>query len=105
MLGHLARTGQSLTRLAARLPRFALRTREIPVERGRGRAMDGLTRDFPQARSVGEGLRIPVGEGSVWVAPVSGRPALSLRAEGPSDEFAAELCDVITEKAKQQKHL
>ncbi|MCD7761539.1 MAG: NTP transferase domain-containing protein [Clostridiales bacterium] len=105
VLGHLARTGQSLTRLAARLPRFALRTREIPLETGRGRAMDGLTRDFPHAESSGEGVHIPVGEGSVWVAPVSGRSALSLRAEGPSDEFAAELCDFITEKAKQQKHL
>ncbi|MCD7802441.1 MAG: NTP transferase domain-containing protein [Clostridiales bacterium] len=105
VLGHLARTGQSLTRLTARLPRFALHTREIPLATGRGSAMDGLTRDFPHARSAGEGLRIPVGEGSVWVAPVSGRSALSLRAEGPSQEFAAELCDFITEKAKQRKHL
>ncbi|MCD8383071.1 MAG: NTP transferase domain-containing protein [Clostridiales bacterium] len=105
VLGHLARTGQSLTRLTARLPRLALRTREIPLETGRGRAMDALARDFPRARSTGEGVRIPVGEGSVWLAPVSGRSALSLRAEGPSEEFATELCDIITEKVKQQKHL
>ncbi|MCC8181552.1 MAG: hypothetical protein LIO45_01010, partial [Clostridiales bacterium] len=105
VLGHLARTGQSLTRLAARMPRFALHTREIPLETGRGSAMEALNRDFPHAQSTGEGLRIPVGEGSVWLAPVSGRSALSLRAEGPSQEFAAELCDIITEKVKQQKHL
>ena len=39
------------------------------------------------------------------LSPMAERSALSIIAEGPTEEFAAELCDFISEKAKETGHL
>ena len=87
---HLAETGQSLAR---------------PLTGGRAQAMEQLSRAFPQAEDMGEGLRIRLGEGWVWLAPMAGRSALRLQAEASTQEFAAELCDIISEKVKNKGRL
>ncbi len=102
--GYLVRRGQSLTQLAARLPRFALRRRELPLT-SRAGAMEALYRAFPHAELEGDGLRVTAGGGSAWLSPMAERSALSIIAEGPTEEFAAELCDFISEKAKETGHL
>ena len=102
--GYLARRGQTLSQLAARLPRFALRRRELPIPERAG-AMEQLCHAFPHAELTGGGMRITAGGGSAWLAPMAGRSALSIVAEGPTEEFAAELCDFISQKAKESGHL
>lgn len=93
---YLAETGQSLERLLSRVPKVALFRRDLPVAQGRAQAMDQLRRAFPQGEHMGEGFRVRLGEGWVWMAPCADRPALRLRAEAATQEFAAELCDVIS---------
>lgn len=105
LAAHLARTGQTLAQLAARLPRFALRLHELPLTGDRGAVMEALSQAFPQAENMGEGIRVRLGEGSVWLAPMTARASLQIRAEGPTEEFAAELCDIITQKVKDGGHL
>lgn len=102
---HLAETGQSLARLAARLPQVALYRQELPLTEGRAQAMEQLSKAFPQAEDMGEGLRIRLGEGWVWLAPMAGRSALQLQAEASSQEFAAELCEIISQKVKNKGRL
>lgn len=97
---HLAETGQTLERLVSRLPRLALYQQELPLEGGRAGAMERVIRAFPQAENMGEGLRVALGEGWVWLAPLAERSALRLRAEASTQEFAAELCEIISQKIK-----
>ena len=67
--------------------------------------MEALYRAFPHAELEGDGLRVTAGGGSAWLSPMAERSALSIIAEGPTEEFAAELCDFISEKAKETGHL
>lgn len=95
---YLAQSGQTLDRLMSRLPKIALYCQELPLTMGRAQAMERLSRAFPQAENMGEGLRVQLGGGWVWLAPMADRCALRLRAEAATQEFAAELCDVISQK-------
>lgn len=97
---YLAESGQTLERLLSRLPKIALFQQELPLTQGRARAMEQFSQAFPQAEDMGEGMRVHLGEGWVWLAPMATRSALWLRAEASTQEFAAELCDVISEKIK-----
>lgn len=102
---HLAETGERLSRLAARLPHVALYRQELPLTMGRAQAMERLSKAFPQAEDMGEGLRVRLGEGWVWLAPMENRCALRLQAEASTQEFAAELCDIISQKIKNRGRL
>ena len=104
LVGYLARRGETLSQLAARLPRFALRRREVPIPERAG-AMETLYRAFPHAELTGDGMRITAGGGSAWLSPMAGQSALRIVAEAPTEEFAAELCDFISQKAKETGHL
>ena len=67
--------------------------------------MESLLRAFPQAERLEAGLRLAMGGGSVWLAPVAARAAVQIRAEGGSEEIAAELCDIVSQKIKEVDHL
>ncbi len=87
----MARTGESLAQLDRALPAFATVRGEVPLRSGRGRVMGEALRTVPAAQRQGEGARFPVGEGWVYVIPMSSRPSLRLIAESVSMEAAEEL--------------
>ena len=84
---------------------MALYRQELSLTEGRAQGMEQISKAFPQAEDMGEGLRIRLGEGWVWLAPMAGRSALRLQAEASTQEFAAELCDIISEKVKNKGRL
>ena len=92
--------GQKLETLISKTPRFSAWTREVPLSSDRGQVMQTLAREQPRA-SQGEGLRLHVGGGWVYLVPLARRPALRVMAEGPDLEIAAELCDFYAGRAAQ----
>ncbi len=105
LAGQMAGTGQTLARLADQLPHMSLRRHELPLTADRGAVMEALLRAFPQAERLEAGLRLTIGGGSVWLAPAAARAAVQIRAEGGSEEIAAELCDTVSRKIKEVDHL
>ena len=103
--GTMARTGQSLARLAGRLPRMALRRHELTLSAGYGTVLETLTRAYPKAERLEAGLRVTMDGGSVYLAPAAARASVLIRAEGGSEEIAAELCDIVSQKIKEVDHL
>ena len=92
--------GQKLETLISKTPRFSAWTREVPLSSDRGQVMQTLAREQPRA-SQGEGLRLHVGGGWVYLVPLARRPALRVMAEGPDLEIAADLCDFYAGRAAQ----
>lgn len=90
---------ERLGALAAQIPRFAIRRREIPLRGSRGAVMEALAGE--ETVSTGEGLRVRIGEGWVFVAPKIRRAALQVVGEGYDAETAAELCDFYARKVAQ----
>ena len=54
-----------------------------------------------EARQEGEGLRLKVGSGWVYIAPLTRRCALRVVGEGFDAELAGELCDFYLEKVRR----
>ena len=100
LCGWMGRTGESLEGLCRSLPPFATVRREVPLRTGRGRVMGGVLRSMPTARSQGEGVRLPVEKGWVYVVPSGSRSALRLIAESVSTEAAEELCARMEERLR-----
>ena len=90
--------GQSLAQLISRLPSFELCRREIPLQRGRGELMQAFTGHFRRAEPAGKGVRLPVGTGWVYVAPMIRRRAVQLQTEDERAEVAEELCAFYEEE-------
>ena len=49
----------------------------------------------------GEGLRLRLGEGWVYLVPLTRSPALRVTGEGPDLETAAELCDFYAARVRR----
>ena len=63
--------------------------------------MQAIAREVPGAESAGEGLRISSGDGWVYIAPLTRRPALRVVGESFDAETARELCGAVAEKARE----
>jgi mannose-1-phosphate guanylyltransferase/phosphomannomutase len=85
-------SGQTLTDLISKTPRFSVWKREVPLTADRGQVMQTLAR-AQDRQPRGEGLRLHTGGGWVYLVPLARRAALQVMAEGPDLELAAELCD------------
>jgi mannose-1-phosphate guanylyltransferase/phosphomannomutase len=97
----LAQTGETISHLTQQLPACVMRQAEIELSAGRGHAMERFAQEFPQAESTGDGLRIKMGSGSVFIAPRSRLSALKISAEAGNAEIAHELCDFISNRARE----
>lgn len=93
-------TGESLAALDRSCPTFATVRAEVPVRSGRGRVMGELEGNRKDHRQ-GDGLRVRVGDGWVYVVPAGSRRALRVIAEAVNTEAAAELCDLYREQIKK----
>ena len=93
-------TGESLQALAGKIPRFALRSREVPLRRSRGELMQVLAA-AAGAEPAGDGVRLRQGQGWVYLSPLTRRPALRVVGEGPDLETAAELCDFFAQQVRK----
>ncbi|NLF34375.1 MAG: NTP transferase domain-containing protein [Clostridiales bacterium] len=101
----LGTTGEPMSSLMARLPRFAVSRQEIPLSGSRGAVMRALAGE-DNAPLAGDGLRLAAGDGWVYLSPLSRRAALRVVGEGPDAEIAAELCDFYAKRVADldQKH-
>ena len=63
--------------------------------------MGAVLEGDPHARREGEGARIPVGDGWVYLSPMSRRSALRIVAEAVNAETAAELCSFYEERLRK----
>jgi mannose-1-phosphate guanylyltransferase/phosphomannomutase len=97
--GRLSAREETLQTLAGNIPRFALHRREISLRGSRGAVMEALAEEHPE--SAGEGLRVRMGDGWVYISPLSRRSALRVVGEGQSAEMAAELCDFYAKKVRK----
>ena len=97
----MGRTGESLEGLCRSLPRFVTVRREVPLHTSRGRVMGGALHSMPDAQSQGEGVRLSMGKGWVYVVPSGSRSVLRLIAESVSAEAAEELCAQVEEKLRE----
>ncbi len=101
LCSRLGVTGESLRQLDRSVPRFSTVRGEIPLRSGRGKVMEECLHDHPAARREGEGTRIPVGAGWVYLVPMSRRSALRVIAEATDTEAARELCQLYEEKIRE----
>ena len=93
----MASSGETLSGLLAKTPRFHGWQREVPLRAGRDRILEELA---GTCGGVSEhGLRLHTGSGWVALTPLLRRPALRVLAEGPDLELAAELCDFYAGRA------
>lgn len=99
--GHLGRTGLTLRRLLASLPACAVCRAEVPLQGDRGSLMQALLEKHPDAEQLSDGLRFPVGSGSVWVAPRVRAAALVIAAEAADAEMAEELCALVRKQTRE----
>lgn len=100
LCSRLGLTGESLRQLNHVVPRFSTVRGEVSLRTGRGRVMEECLRLHPDARQEGEGARIPVGCGWVYLVPMSRRSALRVIAEATDTEAAQELCLLYEEKLR-----
>jgi len=90
---------ETLSALRSQIPKFCSVSREVPVSCGRGAAMRRLLSECAEfSAELGTGLRFNTGHGWVHVSAAGGRDALCVRAEGPNEELAEEICADITKK-------
>lgn len=98
---YMGLTGTRLRGLAGKLPPFALRRREVPLQSDRGAVMQALARELPGAEPAGEGLRVQREDGSLYLVPLTRRPALRVIGEAVSAELAEELCGLCVQAARK----
>lgn len=108
LCAHLMGAGERLRVLDSRAPLFRTQRSEVPLRGDRGAVMEALRRSEPNAQDTGEGLRLPVREGWVYIAPLTARSALRVIGEGFDMETAQELCTQYVKRAQeldgQEKH-
>lgn len=97
----LARRGETLAELRARMPRFASVTREILLTCDRGAAMKKMAAACSEmAVEFAEGLRLSTDRGWVHIAPCHDRPALKIKTESQNAEIAEQLCADFERRAR-----
>lgn len=96
----LGLTGETLKLLDHSIPQFATVRGEVPLRTGRGRVM-GRALESLSAETQGEGARVRVGEGWVYLVPSASRNALRVIAEAVDMEAAEELCGEYEEKLRK----
>lgn len=89
ILDHMKQTGEALTEMAAKVPKFATVLRTVAVPATVAGALARLPADREQA---GEGMRVRLGDGILLVTPDKRGRRLRLLAEAKSSEIAEELC-------------
>ena len=99
LLAYLKESGASLAGLAARLPGFAVATKTIPCDGNPGRVLRQLA-EGGEPVEAGEGARIRLKKGTLLVRPSKRGKRLTLTAEAPDTETAAELCGELEEKLR-----
>lgn len=97
----MARSGETLTQMLARIPACVTRTAEVELTSSRGALMEELNRVYPNAENLGTGIRVRMGGGSVYLAPRNRYAALKIAAEASSVEAAEEICAFMEEQAKR----
>ena len=92
-----------LSDLVDELPEFHYVKREIECDwKDKGRIIKEIIhRHRDKNLELFEGVKIKIGEGWALVLPDSERPVFNIYAEGPSEEYAAELSAALSEKVKE----
>ena len=96
---YVQRTGETLSQLFRRLPGCQVQRRVVPLRTSRSAVMGAISRQYPDAQRMKQGMRLDLKDGSVWIAPANDREALRVVTEGARAETALELCDFITNEA------
>lgn len=104
LCARMAQEERRLAELDGLLPAFAVEQREVPLRGDRGALMQALARRYRDAEALEGGLRVRTGQGWVWLAPLSRRPALRVAAECADLEAAQELCDGFCRTAAELDH-
>ncbi len=92
-----------LSDLVDELPEFYYVKREIECDwKDKGRIIKEIIhRHRDKNLELFEGVKIKIGEGWALVLPDSERPVFNIYAEGPSEEYAAELSAELSDKVKE----
>jgi phosphomannomutase len=99
LLDRMAETGEPISALAARLPRYYRRLGQVAYEHGRlGTLMQSLEENFPNARADrSDGLKLMFSNGWIHVRASNTEPLLRLAAEAGSQQELEELYARVTE--------
>jgi len=100
LLESMARSGEPISALAARLPRYVRRYGRAPYEHGRlGSLMQELEEAFPGAQTDrSDGLKLTLPEGWIHLRASNTEPVLRLAAEAHSEEELEKLWDSLTRR-------
>jgi mannose-1-phosphate guanylyltransferase/phosphomannomutase len=100
LCAYLRSSGETLSALRKKMPRFSSMTREIPLKGDRGTAMRLMSSCCTgMAMELTAGLRLDTERGSVTISPLRERSALRIRTESMSEETAEELCAEFERRA------
>jgi phosphomannomutase len=97
LLDRMAETGQTVSQLAAQLPRYFRRMGKVAFEHGRlGPLMQALEESFPDAAlDRSDGLKLMLPQGWIHVRASNTEPLLRLAAEAKSEEEMEKLYDRV----------
>ena len=97
LLGRMAETGEKISTLAARLPKYFRRYGKVAFEHGRlGPLMQSLEARFPQAeKDRSDGLKLLLPEGWIHVRASNTEPLLRVAAEAKSETDVEKLYRVV----------
>jgi mannose-1-phosphate guanylyltransferase/phosphomannomutase len=102
LCGYISSSRKTVSSLVEEIPAFHQITREYPFSGDRGALMRELS-TLSKNRELGDGIRFPVGNGWVHIAPSSSRPHIKVLAESFSVEAADEICSNIFEIIKEKE--
>lgn len=94
----MAQTGETLSRLLEQLPPCYCKREQLTLNDPH--ILQRLSARYPQAESSGDGIRISLGGGNIFVEPNSQLSTLRIAAEAHSTEAATELCSLLCEQAR-----
>lgn len=102
LLDRMAETGETISALAARLPRFYRKIDKVPFAHGTlGPLMQALERSFPEAElDRSDGLKLSFPHGWVHVRASNTEPIMRIAAEGETREGMEELYGRVLELLK-----
>lgn len=99
LCARMGASGERLEQLNAKIPRFCVWRREVPLAADWNEIIRRLADEVREPALIGTGVRLQTGGGWVYLMPVEYRAALKIVAEGADMDLAAELCDFYAEKA------
>ncbi|MBO5298705.1 MAG: NTP transferase domain-containing protein [Clostridia bacterium] len=100
ILRFMSDNGCCFSDIAAMLPKFSSRHRDVSVSGGRAAVMHELSTEKDCEFS--DGIRIRRGRGSVLIVPHKNAESLRVFAEAADAETAAEICDFYVKKLKSR---